>query len=85
MATTNLNYGEAKNAVIQGHSVTRPSWGNCKKIRPYVESDADFIDVGDTSELIVEDCERKECDCRIGIWVPVEDDRTAADYLIITT
>ncbi len=69
--------------LIEGKSARRESWPECKKIRHYIESDADFFfDPVGLQGVIIEDCEKK-CDCPVGIWIPILGDKEAEDWVIL--
>lgn len=78
-----MNLEEAKQQVlsIPASMASRPSWG--KVIRAATVADNDFLPDVDLTNAIMEDCEKKENDCKTGIFRPTEDDLTATDYYIV--
>lgn len=77
-----LTHTQAKKILLTtpGAKFKRQTWDECKHIRMAVESDYDLINY-DINGLIVEDCEQKKCDCKIGVWAFTPEDVKAQDYI----
>jgi hypothetical protein len=78
-----LNFDQAKEEIKKGHTITRIAWA-CKVIRKWRESDSDYFvnEFKDQESAIIQEC-NKPCDCRIGIFVEEEGDRSAEDYVVL--
>jgi hypothetical protein len=70
---------------IPGAKFRRAIWDPCRIIRSPVEADRDLInyDLGKPG-LIIEDCPKKYCDCKAGIWPFTPADAEATDYIQVT-
>lgn len=79
-----VEFAEIQHEIEKGSSATRPSWGDCKIIRGWKESDADFfmVPIPYTKGIIMEICNKK-CDCNTSIWIKNQDDVDATDWIII--
>lgn len=76
-----MKYNFLKEKISKGAHASRKSWGSCKVIRAAVDADYDFINYP-VQGLFVTDCILAECDCRISIYNPSEDDLEAEDWEI---
>lgn len=77
-----MNYAQAKEKMLkEGVTITKHSWDLCKTIRAAKESDVDYINYPPEG-VIVEDCENRQCDCKIAIYTPTEADQQAEDFII---
>ncbi len=73
----------AEMAMLEGKTVRRSEWPDCKVIRYPQDADNDFFMHLENKEgLIVEDC-KKVCDCSIGVWIPAPEDKEADDWIIL--
>lgn len=77
-----MNYEQAKEKIAEGNQITRAGWELCKIIRAPKETDNDHINY-DLTGLIIESCEDRICDCKIGIFQPTPEDEKATDYIIV--
>lgn len=75
-----MTYETAKQLVLNGMTLSRTSWDSCKVIRAAKESDVEFINFS-TEGIIVEDCEKRLCDCKIIIFNPTHEDKVANDWV----
>lgn len=77
-----MNYETAKEKILKENLViTKSSWGLCKTIRQATLADEDYINYPHQG-VIVEDCSHRNCDCKIAIHQPAEEDKKAEDYVI---
>lgn len=77
-----MTHWDAKLAVAEGHIVGRES-EDCRIIRQGDEGDRDYINY-DPAGMIVEDCKKRVCDCKIIIYRETEADKLATDWRILT-
>lgn len=77
-----ISYTEALQAIGKGEKVTAKRW-DCKYVRLPQLSDHDFLNADSLEGLIIEDCDRKVCDCRVGVWAQQPEDKLAEDYYVI--
>lgn len=75
-----MNYDTARALIDNGMIVSRTTWNDCKVVRAAKESDVEFINYP-TEGIVVEDCEKRLCDCKIIIYTPTESDKTATDWV----
>lgn len=81
-----FDFDEIKCKIRSGRKMKsrRTSWGDCKIIRSWQESDEDFVPgLANTKDVIMEECDQKVCDCRISVFAPTQDDLDAQDYIIL--
>lgn len=75
-----------EDAIVQvkiGKYAYRKGWGECQVIRSAEESDRDFINF-EPKGLIVSDCKRRVCDCRVVIYQQTPEDGKAVDWVVVT-
>lgn len=77
-----MNYEQAKEKINEGNHITAQRWALCKILRKATEADVDYINFPPEG-LIVESCENRNCDCKIAIHNPTEEDLESDDYVII--
>lgn len=78
-----MNLDQAKEKIKEGAHVTAHHWDLCKVIRKSDVSDNDYILDTDLTDVIIESCENRICDCSIGIFRPTKEDELAEDYVIV--
>lgn len=77
-----MNYTQAYQRILADNTMTarRIQWGICRQIRGSRESDYEYLNTIPEG-TIVEDC-KKDCDCKVGIWVPTNEDKKAEDWVL---
>lgn len=80
-----IGYSEAIDRVLSGSVLSRPKWGNCRIIRRGEERDRDhMLDVEKIEKYVIDDCQKRTCDCAISAFAPTQDDIQADDYYLVT-
>ncbi len=77
-----LTYKQVQEQIFSGKKATREKWGTCRHIRAAIESDEEFINYP-YKGLIVQDCNKVECDCAIFIYRPTTEEMSANDWIIL--
>lgn len=77
-----MTYKEVQEQIVAGKSAIREKWGECKHIRSAIESDEEFINYPHKG-LIVQDCDKTNCDCKISIFHASTEEMTANDWIIL--
>lgn len=78
-----MNYIAAVEAIMKdGQTIIKHTWDCCKTIRRGTGADIEYTNYL-VEELIVEDCSNRNCECKIAIWQPTEEDKKADDYIIV--
>lgn len=70
---------QIQNELNNGKKVFRAEWDDCRYVRKAVDADMEFINYP-TEGVIVEDCNKRECDCKIVIYQPTKEDTIANDW-----
>ena len=79
----NLPYEIAEEFVKGGRATAkRAAWANCKIIRLWNVGDADYVDLNNTDGVIMEECDEKICDCKIGVYFATDEDAAAEDWIV---
>lgn len=76
-----MNYLEARSAATKGNAIKETSWDNCRKVRTWKDSDADFVGV-QSPDALIEDCP-KACDCAIRIYIPTKAEYDSENWEIV--
>lgn len=77
-----MAYKEVQEKVFSGKKAVREKWGIGKYIRSAVESDEEFINYPHKGLIVVE-CDRADCDCKICIFHASNEDMVANDWIIL--
>lgn len=77
-----MTYNEVQQKIISGEKAIREKWGECRHIRLAVESDEEYINYP-YKGLIVQDCNKTECDCKISIFHASTEEMVANDWIIL--
>lgn len=77
-----MTYKQIQHELNEGKKVFRSEWEDCKYVRKAVESDVEFINYP-VENIIVEDCSKRQCDCRIVIYQPTKEDMVANDWFVL--
>ena len=77
-----MTWKEIQHEINTGNKVFRSEWEDCKYVRRAVDSDIDFINYP-VEGVTVEDCNRRQCDCKIVIYQPTKEDTIAKDWFVL--
>ena len=77
-----MNYKHIQTELEKGNKVFRAEWDDCRYVRKAEESDVEFINYP-TDGIIVEDCNKRQCDCNIAIYQPTKEDTMANDWYVL--
>lgn len=79
---TELTYDQMMERMVGGKPVAaRMSWPECDVIRPAKESDVEYINYP-IKDIMVKDCAKPACDCKIIIFKPSIKDYQAKDWMV---
>ncbi len=79
-----MTWKQIQNEINAGKKVFRAEWDDCRYVRKAIESDVEFINYP-VEGVAVEDCNRRECDCKIAIFQPSKEDMVANDWFELKT
>jgi|GEM_PF-3760401 len=74
-----MTWKQVQHLINDGKKVFRAEWEECKYVRKAVDSDIEFINYP-VENAVVEDCNKRKCDCKIIIYTPSPEDARANDW-----
>lgn len=77
-----MTWKQIQNEIESGQKVFRSEWSDCKLVRKAEESDVEYINYP-VEGITVEDCSKRECDCKIVIYNPTKEDTMANDWYVM--